>query len=114
MEVALVGIGSVEPSALLRESGNISSAADQAELRAAGAVGDVCLRFFDAEGHGVDTSFDRRLVGATAEQIRSIPRRVAVAGGARKHAAIRAALLGRWVSVLITDVHTAEALLTTR
>lgn len=112
--MALVGIGSVEPSELLRESGNISSAADQAELRGAGAVGDVCLRYFDAEGNSVDTSFDRRFVGATAEQIRSIPRRLAVAGGARKHAAIRAALLGGWVTVLITDVHTAEALVADR
>jgi len=40
-----------------------------------------------------------------------VPRRVGVAGGARKLGAIQAALLGRWVNVLITDQTTAEALL---
>ncbi|WP_454932013.1 sugar-binding transcriptional regulator [Actinomyces oricola] len=108
---ALVGIGSLEPSELLRESGNISSEADREELRRAGAVGDVCLRFFDADGEHVDSGFDRRVVGADASELHAIPRTVAAAGGARKHAAIRAALRGGWLTVLITDVTTARALL---
>ncbi|WP_247595221.1 sugar-binding transcriptional regulator [Actinomyces procaprae] len=109
--VALVGIGSLEPSALLRQSGNIFSDAGHEELRAAGAVGDVCLRYFDADGAHVDSDFDRRLVGADADQLRAIPRRVAAAGGKRKHSAIHAALRGGWVNVLITDAATARALL---
>lgn len=36
--MALVGIGSLEPSALLRESGNMTTAEDAVELRAEGAV----------------------------------------------------------------------------
>jgi DNA-binding transcriptional regulator LsrR (DeoR family) len=32
-------------------------------------------------------------------------------GGPRKHSAIRAAVLGGWVNLLVTDVDTAEALL---
>lgn len=110
--IALVGIGSLEPSPLLRESGNITGDADRAALAAAGAVGDVCLRFFDSRGEPVTGAYDSRLVGATAEQIRAIPRCVAAAGGSRKHEAVRAALLGGWVDVLLTDVHTARALLT--
>lgn len=109
--IALVGIGSVDPSPLLRESGSVMMTEDTQDLEAAGAVGDVCLRFFDAEGRHVSTDYDLRLVGADLEQLRVIPRRVAAAGGERKHAAIRAALLGHWVNVLITDVHTARSLL---
>lgn len=112
--IALVGIGSIEPSTLLRESGNMTTPEDVAELVAAGAVGDVCLRFFDAEGRPVASAYDARLVGAGPDQIRAIPRRVAAAGGTRKHAAIRGALRGGWVNVLITDVHTARALLPSR
>ena len=108
--MSLMGIGSLEPSALLRESGNMTTEADAAELSEAGAVGDVCLRFFNAEGRPVASGYDARLVGASAGQLRVIPRRVAAAGGDRKHAAIRGALLGQWVNVLITDVHTARAL----
>lgn len=109
--IALVGIGSPEPSALLRESGNMTSQADRDELARSGAVGDVCLRFYSADGAPVTSAYDARLVGASAEQIHAIPRRVAAAGGGRKHAAIRGALLGGWVNVLITDVHTARVLL---
>lgn len=109
--IGLVGIGSLEPSPLLRESGNMTTDEDLERLAAAGAVGDVCLRFFDAQGAPVSGRYDARLVGATADQIRAIPRRVAAAGGERKHAAIRAAVLGGWVDVLITDVTTARALL---
>jgi len=36
--LALMGIGSLEPSALLRESGNMTTAEDAVELRAEGAV----------------------------------------------------------------------------
>ena len=107
----LVGIGSLESPALLRRSGSMTTEADVAELTAAGAVGDVCLRFFDAQGAPVASDYDARLVGASAEQLRAVPRRVAAAGGERKHAAIRGALLGEWVNVLITDVHSARALL---
>ena len=81
------------------------------ELRDRGAVGDVCLRFFDQEGRLIDSSFNRRLLGISADQIRSTPRRVAVAGGKRKVEAIRAALRGKWVTTLITDLDVAQALL---
>ena len=111
LTVLLVGIGSVDPSPLLRESGNALPEAEQDALRAAGAVGDVCLRFFDANGAPVHTAVDDRLVGIDVDRIRAIGRRVAVAGGRRKLAAIRAALLGGWMNVLVTDVATAQALL---
>lgn len=110
LTIALVGIGTTEPSPLLRSSGNAITEDDQERLRASGAVGDVCLRFFDADGAPVLTGFDERVIGITPEALRAIPRRIAVAGGVRKAPAIRGALLGGWVNVLITDVETARAL----
>ncbi len=111
MSVSLVGIGSVEPSPLLQRSGNALSLEESEELVAAGAVGDVCLRYFDASGAPVASPVDDRLMGMSADQIRAVPRRIAVAGGVAKVRAIRAALLGGWVSVLVTDSDVAEALL---
>jgi DNA-binding transcriptional regulator LsrR (DeoR family) len=108
----LVGIGSLQPSALLRDSGNAVSTADQDNLRKLGAVGDVCLSFFDADGKLVDADLHDRVVGIGSEALREVPRRISIAGGQRKHEAIRAAVLGRWVDVLITDVDTARFLLT--
>jgi DNA-binding transcriptional regulator LsrR (DeoR family) len=110
LTVLLVGIGSLEPSVLLRQSGNAIAQQDQDELRRAGAVGDVCLRFFDAAGQPVMSSLEGRVIGITADELRAVPRVIGVAGGSSKVGAIRAALLGRWVDVLITDLQTASAL----
>ncbi|MDN4483311.1 sugar-binding transcriptional regulator [Demequina lignilytica] len=114
LTMALVGIGTTEPSPLLRSSGNAISEADQDRLRSSGAVGDVCLRYFDADGEPVRTDFDERVIGITPETLRAIPRRIAVAGGVRKAPAIRGALRGGWITVLITDAATARALVEER
>jgi len=110
LTLALLGIGSLEPSPLLRDSGNVMAHADQQLLRDAGAVGDICLRFFDADGRPIDSAINERVIGISAEHLLAVPRRVAAAGGERKRAAIRAALLGGWINVLITDVESAKAL----
>jgi DNA-binding transcriptional regulator LsrR (DeoR family) len=44
------------------------------------------------------------------EQLQRVGRSVGIAGGPRKLHAIRGALVGRWVNVLITDRQTAEGL----
>lgn len=111
LTVALVGIGSVEPSALAFQSGNVFSAKDRAALDAAGAVGDICFRLFDADGQKFPSEFNDRVSGITPEQLLKVPRRIGVAGGPRKFAAIRGALLGQWINVLVTDIETARRLL---
>jgi DNA-binding transcriptional regulator LsrR (DeoR family) len=108
---ALVGIGALEPSTLLQRSGNIFSERELAALGERGAAGDICLRFFDAQGRRVASDVDRRVIGVTLEQLREVERCVGVAGGERKYEAIRGALRGRWINVLITDHVTAERLL---
>jgi len=110
LTLLLAGIGSLEPSPLLRQSGNAIADSETAHLRRLGAVGDVCLRFFDETGAQITTPFEDRLIGIEADVLRRVPRRVAVAGGDRKYNAIRAALLGGWVNVLITDHRVAERL----
>jgi DNA-binding transcriptional regulator LsrR (DeoR family) len=112
LSMVLVGIGSLaRPSRLLRESIAVISAGTQEELRARGAVGDICLRFFDEDGKSVGSSLDARVLGISAEQIKKSPGKVAVAGGSRKFSAIRGALRGGWVDTLITDVGVAQRLL---
>ena len=111
LSILLAGIGSLEPSPLLRQSGNALPLNEQRELRELGAVGDVCLRFFDGAGQAVESSVDGCIVGIDPDVLLSIPRRIGAAGGAKKHAAVRAALLGRWINVLVTDTDTADYLL---
>jgi DNA-binding transcriptional regulator LsrR (DeoR family) len=109
--VALVGIGSVDPSPLVRDSGNAWGADEARELVEAGAVGDICFRFFDADGQPVVSDLDERVMGIPLEDLRRIPRRVGVAGGLHKLAAIRGAITGGWITALVTDIDTATALL---
>lgn len=111
LTMALVGIGSVQPSPLLRQSGNAIAPDDQEQLLAAHAVGDVCHRFFTATGDLIRSDLNSRVVGIDPDTFRAIPRRVGLAGGDRKHEAIRAAIIGGWVNVIVTDVATARALL---
>jgi DNA-binding transcriptional regulator LsrR (DeoR family) len=108
--LALVGIGTVEPSGLLASSGNIFSPQELDMLRKAGAVGDICLRFFDNAGNPVATPLNDRVIGMELQQLQGVNRAVGVAGGRRKLEAIRGALEGRWINVLITDRLTAEHL----
>lgn len=111
LSMILMGIGCLTPSRLLQDSGNVLQAEDMEELRERGAVGDICLRFYDRDGNLVDSHFNQRVVGISADQIRATPRRVAVAGGKRKFESIRAALRGKWVTTLITDLDIAQSLL---
>jgi DNA-binding transcriptional regulator LsrR (DeoR family) len=110
LTLALVGIGGLEPSTLLAQSGNAISADEAEDLRERGAVGDICLRFFDAAGFPVDSPLDTRVLGIAPERLQAIPRRIGVAGGARKYPAVRAALRGGWINVLITDAASAQRL----
>lgn len=112
LSMVLTGIGALAtPSRLLRESEGVMSAEDHRELSARGAVGEICFRFFDEDGALVRSSLDARVIGVSYEQLRKTPSTVAVAGGARKFVAIRAALRGRWIDTLVTDLQTAERLL---
>jgi len=111
LTLAMVGIGSVEPSPLAHASGNILPGEMLAALKALGAVGDICFRYFDADGVLVSSELNETIVGISPDLLMRVPRRVGVAGGSRKLPAIRAALAGGWVNVLVTDLSTARALL---
>ncbi len=109
--LALVGIGTVEPSKLLASSGNIFSQEELELLRERGAVGDMLLRFFDASGCPVHTPLLDRVIGMPLEKLKEVPRTMGIAGGERKVAAIHGALAGHWINILVTDRETSIALL---
>jgi DNA-binding transcriptional regulator LsrR (DeoR family) len=91
--------------------GTILTQAQLESLLQQGAVGDICLRFFDEQGNIIHSEIDERVLGITLEQTRKIDRVVGVTGGPYKDRAIRAALLGKLVNVLITDHLSAKKLL---
>lgn len=76
-----------------------------------GAVGDICFRYFDAQGAAIKSPLMQRVIGIEPASLKKIGRVVGVAGGQRKTKAILAALRGKWINLLITDRKTAEDLL---
>lgn len=111
LDIALVGIGSMEPSKMLTSSGNIFSRAERQSLSEIGAVGDICFRFFDENGVPVKSPLMKRVIGIPLETLKATPRVVGLAGGLQKCTSILAALRGKWVNVLITDRRAADKLL---
>ena len=111
LDIAFVGIGDPSPESVLMRDGVIISWEELNLLLHKGAVGDIALRFFDAQGRPVVSDIDNRVIGITLEQLAQVRRVVGVAGGPGKFQAIQGALRGRLVSVLITDSVTAERLL---
>jgi DNA-binding transcriptional regulator LsrR (DeoR family) len=75
-----------------------------------GAVGNICLRYYDAHGIEIRHPLGDRVVGVAFEQLKKIPRVVGIAGGKQKLPAILGALRGRWINTLITDQYTAKRL----
>ena len=110
LTIALVGIGSIEPSSLVASSGNVFSAKELQEIRGRGAVGDICLRFYDASGQEVRDPAGNRVIGIDLDTFGHVPRAVGIAGGKRKYAAILGALRGKRINILITDQFTAANL----
>lgn len=108
--LAIVGIGAMEPSAMLARSGNVFTSRELAEIAEAGGVGDISLRFFDAAGAPVRTPLDDRVIGMTLEALRDVDRVMAMAGGKSKTRAIRGALHAGVIDLLITDKFTAARL----
>lgn len=108
--LAFMGIGSPRPDSILVHDGTIVTWPKLVELMERGAVGDINLRYFDEHGGPVSSDLDDCVIGLTLEDIKRIDRVVGVAGGAVKFKAIKGALNGKLVDVLVTDHVTAEKL----
>ncbi len=107
-KVALIGIGAPPSS---RSSMSAAIPMDAGSLQT--AVGDICLNFFGPEGEEVVFPGSDRMVRISPEQLRAVPRTIAVAAGADKVGSIIAAAHAKLFNRLVTDLRTAELILTT-
>ncbi len=111
VQLAITGIGSVDErdSSFLRAG--LLTRADLSMLRGLGAVGETAGRFFDATGETTGIEINRRVIGVELEDLRRIPKVIAVARGLIRVPAILGALRGGYLNVLATDNGTARAVL---
>ncbi|NIJ13494.1 DNA-binding transcriptional regulator LsrR (DeoR family) [Saccharomonospora amisosensis] len=112
VQVALVGIGSAGhgSSASLVKAMNLSDTERQG-FEAAHPAGDVCARFFDAEGKAILGPTDNRVLGVSLADLATIPLVAGVAAGPEKAGGVLGALRTRVLDVLVCDSSLARALL---
>lgn len=84
---------------------------DELETIKTRAVGDICSRYYDADGEICLPSLNERTVGIELADLRKKEHSILVAGGASKVNAICGALRGKYGNTLVTDQITAKALL---
>lgn len=110
LAIAVVGVGAISAAAMVFREGFIAPGKLE-EIRAHGAVGTICGRFFGKDGRPVGTEFDDRTMSISLARLSRVPLSIAAALSPQKAEAIRAAVAGRLVNAVATDAETAEALM---
>ena len=106
---AVVAVGSwAPPRSQLYDS---LPESQRATLRRQGVVAEIGAVLLDRAGTQVATDFTERCISISGPELRAIDEVVAVAGGAAKADAVRAALAGGYAGSLVVDSSLATALL---
>ncbi|MBE9912426.1 hypothetical protein G8C92_00045 [Paenibacillus donghaensis] len=109
VDISIVGIGTTyDDSPILKT--NLVSELTSGKLQK-NSVGDILLHFYDDKGRFSMKHISERVVGTKPMDFLNIPTRIALAYGAEKCEAIKGALEGRLINILITTDETAKLLL---
>ena len=110
-DVALEGVGATEGDRLSPVFDAYVTPHMVKEIRAQGAVATVCGHFIDAQGRPVCSELSDRIISVELNRLKRIALVIGVAWGQEKVKAIKACLVGSYISALATDQATAESLL---
>ncbi|VVD65429.1 transcriptional regulator [Pandoraea aquatica] len=110
VDMALLSVTDLSEESKLLEYEVISRELWQS-LRDAGATGDICGHYLDADGNAVAHPLVERTINPTLAELRGIPELILAAGGMQKIPVIKSAIRAGLVHTLITDEATAAALL---
>lgn len=108
-QIALVGIGTTRNSVFVERG--VLTDRDAARLAEAGAVGEICGRFYDREGNECEAAFRDRVVSIELDDLRRTEQVVAIVAGSDRTEAIQGALRGGLIKSLVIDQEGAIALL---
>jgi DNA-binding transcriptional regulator LsrR (DeoR family) len=108
-DAALVGVGPIEQSVYIDRG--VLNATDIAHLRSCGAVGEICGRFFAADGRECNSRWRNRAISIELDYLCKIPQVIGVAAGPDRAPAVAAAMRGGLLKSLLIDESGALALL---
>lgn len=109
--LVIFSVGSLSEKATMLQLGFVNPTEKEFLIRQ-GAVGDIACRWINSMGKPVELPPTIHPIGIALADLRNIPQRLLVAGGASKTLAILASLRGGYATHLITDEGVAAALLT--
>ncbi len=107
-DLAFVSVGDLSSRSLLASTTIVSE--NIADLRAAGAVGDLLGTFLDEYGRPVDHPLNQRVMALSPAELKGYPASILASGGEHKLRIIRAVLNAGFVRRLVTDEQVAEKL----
>lgn len=107
VDIAVISIGEVSLSSSLFEMGFVSKE-DIHRILKKGAVGDILGRYIDSQGKIIEDEIHDRVIGIPIEALKRVDQiTIGVAGGESKFEAVKAAVKGGFLDVLITDENNA-------
>jgi DNA-binding transcriptional regulator LsrR (DeoR family) len=109
-DIALVGIGGISPATTHYIEAELLTADQLRQLEAEGAAGDIGGQFIRASGELHPCTINDCMIGLTLDELRHIPKTIAVAAGSGKIGAILGALRSGVLNALCTDQQTAVEL----
>lgn len=111
INVMVVGIGIPERADHTLIKAGYAQKDELDRLSEAGAVGDICLKFFDENGKTENFCFFNDRVAAMAfRMMKKVPNRIGIASGEKKVTAVKGAIRGGFINILITNAEMAEKL----
>jgi len=110
LDAVLLSVGGMETATTTFRVGYLSRE-ERLSLVRAGAVGDLLFHFFAGDGTVVEHDINERIVAVGIERLRRVPVRIMASGGAEKVDALFGAMSLVPPTRLVTDEHTARALL---
>lgn len=112
LNVIVVGIGVLDRVEHTLDKAGYITGDERRKLVEQGAVGDMCLQFYDKDGNTDRFGFfNDRVAAMRLEDIRRIPSKIGIAGRERKAEAVVGAIRGGYINILITDTECARKLI---
>ncbi len=109
--VALLGVGTVDPETSRFVEFTALSVEDMSEVAEQCGVGEISAHIYNIEGQPCSQEYADRVIGLTLDEIKEIPYRIGVAASAAKALPIYGALRGGYLHALITDEAAARGVL---
>jgi len=111
IDIAVVGIGVPKGDDHTLIKAGYATSKELKELAAQGAVGDITLQFFDENGSTERFhSFNDRVAAISMDVFKKIPLRIGIASGEKKVEAVKGAIKGGLINILITNAECAREL----